>query len=51
MPRLHLHLCRVYTYTYAAFTLSGFVDQEQTKSDVCENGFPSFEHQISCLQF
>jgi len=32
---------------YAAFTHNGF----GTKRDVCENGFPSFKTQNSCLQF
>jgi len=35
--------------TNAAFTLRPEFWQPGTKPDVCENGFPSFETQISCL--
>jgi len=35
---------------YAAFILGGFL-RPGTKPDVCKNSFPSYETQISCLQY
>jgi len=41
LKELEKNLCRVYTKT---------IWRPGTKPDVCENGFPSFKTQISCLQ-